>query len=72
MPKRDQRWVYFVAAGANFGFSVAAGLLLGGYIDSKFDYQTPYFTVLGLVAGVISGILFLIRLLNLKNRNDRR
>jgi len=71
MPKRDQKWVYFVVVGTNFGFSVAVGLLIGGYLDGRFDNETPYFTILGLIVGLISGIVFLVRVLNLKNKNDR-
>lgn len=71
MPKRDQKWVYFVVVGTNFGFSVAVGLLIGGYLDDRFDNEIPYFTILGLIVGLISGIVFLVRLLNLKSKNDR-
>ncbi len=70
MPKRDKRWVYFVVAGTNFGFSVAAGLLIGSYLDDRSGNETPYFTILGLIAGLVSGVVFLVRLLNLKNKND--
>ena len=59
--------MYFLVVGSNFGFSVAAGLLGGRYIDTKFGFETPYFTVLGLLAGVTSGILLLIKMLNMKN-----
>ncbi len=70
MPKRDKRWVYFVVVGTNFGFSVAAGLLIGSYLDDRSGNETPYFTILGLIAGLVSGVVFLVRLLNLKNKND--
>jgi len=71
MPKRDQKRVYFVVVGTNFGLSVAVGLLLGGYLDDRFDNETPYFTILGIIVGLISGIVFLVRVLNLRNKNDR-
>ena len=67
MPKKNNKWMYFLVVGSNFGFSVAAGLLLGRYIDTRMGNETPYFTILGLVAGVISGIAVLIKLLNMKN-----
>lgn len=70
MPGKNNRWMYFLAVGSNFGFSVAAGLIAGRYIDSKFGFETPYFTILGLLAGVTSGILLLIKLLNMKD--DRK
>ena len=67
MPRKNYKWMYFLVVGSNFGVSVAAGLLAGRYIDAKFGYETPYFTVLGLLAGVTSGIILLIKLLNMKN-----
>ncbi|MGI9534758.1 MAG: AtpZ/AtpI family protein [Thermodesulfobacteriota bacterium] len=69
MPKKNQKWMYFIVVGTNFGFSVAAGLLLGRYLDNKFGNETPYFTILGLLAGVFSGMALLIRMLKLKNDN---
>ena len=67
MPKKSQKWMYFIIAGPNLGFSVAAGLLLGRYLDNKFGNEIPYFTVLGLVAGVVSGMTLLIRMLKMIN-----
>ena len=67
MPRNNKKWMYFLVVGSNFGFSVAAGLLLGRYIDSRMGNEMPYFTILGLIAGVISGITVLIKLLNMKN-----
>ena len=67
MSKKDQKWLYFIVVGSNFGFSVAAGLLIGRYIDTKFGFEEPYFTILGLLAGVFSGMALLIKLLKMKN-----
>ena len=69
MPKKNQKWMYFIVIGSNFGFSVAAGLLLGRYLDNRFGNETPYFTILGLLAGVFSGIALLIKMLNRINDN---
>ena len=69
MPKKDQKWIYFIVVGTNFGFSVAAGVLLGRYLDDKFGNETPYFTVLGLLLGVFSGFTLLIKMLRLGNDN---
>ncbi|MGI9553505.1 MAG: AtpZ/AtpI family protein [Thermodesulfobacteriota bacterium] len=63
--------MYFIVVGTNFGFSVAAGLLLGRYLDNKFGNEVPYFTVLGLLAGVISGMTLLIKMLKMKNDNKQ-
>ena len=70
MPKKSQKWMYFIVVGSNLAFSVIAGLLIGRYLDNKFGYETPYFTILGLLAGVFSGMALLIRMLKL--RNDRK
>ena len=59
--------MYFLVVGSNFGFSVAAGLLLGHYLDTKFNNKIPYFTIVGLLVGVFSGIAVLIKLLRIKN-----
>lgn len=59
--------MYFLVVGGNFGFSVAAGLLLGNYLDRRFNNEIPYFTIVGLLAGVFSGIAVLIKLLRIKN-----
>ena len=67
MPKESHKWMYFIVVGTNFGFSVAAGLLIGRYLDDKFGTEAPYFTILGLLAGVISGIALLIKMLKLIN-----
>ena len=67
LDNKKQRWMYFLVVGVNFGFSVAAGLLLGNYIDSWLETKNPYFTLLGLIAGVFSGFTLLYRLLKLKN-----
>jgi len=67
MPKKKQNWMYFLVVGGNFGFSVAAGLLLGNYLDKRFNNEIPYFTILGLLIGVFSGVALLINLLRIKN-----
>ena len=59
--------MYFLVVGGNFGFSVAAGLLLGNYMDNRFYNEIPYFTIVGLLVGVFSGIALLIKLLSIKN-----
>ncbi len=67
MPKKNQKWMYFLVVGSNFGFSVAAGLLVGRYLDTRYGNETPYFTILGLLVGVFSGMALLIKLLSIKN-----
>jgi len=41
----------FIAVGFELGFSVIAGILLGQYVDKWVGVKTPWFTILGLVAG---------------------
>ena len=67
MPKKNQKWMYFLVVGSNFGFSVAAGLLVGSYLDTRYGNETTYFTILGLLVGVFSGMALLIKLLGIKN-----
>lgn len=66
--KKNQKWMYFIVVGVHLGFSVAAGLIIGQYIDSKLD-TNPYFTLLGLIGGVVSGFALLIKLMKMKNDN---
>ena len=61
--------MYFIVVGSNFGFSVVAGLLVGRYLDNRFGNEIPYFTVIGLLAGVISGMTLLIKMLKWKDDN---
>ncbi|MCH7926769.1 MAG: AtpZ/AtpI family protein [Candidatus Dadabacteria bacterium] len=42
--------------------SVIAGLLVGQYFDKKLNTNTPWFTLLGLVIGLIAVINILFRL----------
>lgn len=48
--------------GFELAISVLAGLFIGQYIDEKLKTDTPWFTLLGLVLGLIAGINILIRL----------
>ena len=67
---RNPNWLFFTVVGIEFGFSVIAGLLLGDYIDGKFDTAFPFFTLLGLVCGVIAGLTLLLRTLKLKQKKE--
>lgn len=66
--KKSQKWMYFIVVGVHLGFSVAAGLIIGQYVDSKLD-TNPYFTLLGLIGGVVAGFSLLIKLMKMKNDN---
>ena len=56
--------------GIEFAFSVIAGLFLGNYIDEKLDTAFPFFTLLGLVCGVIAGLTLLLRTLKLRQKRE--
>ena len=56
--------------GIEFAFSVIAGLVLGDYIDEKLDTAFPFFTLLGLVCGVIAGLTLLLRTLKLRQKKE--
>jgi F0F1-type ATP synthase assembly protein I len=58
----------FIAIGFELGFSVIAGILLGQYIDKLVGTETPWFTILGLLAGGFAGFNILLRML--KRIND--
>ncbi|GJM16280.1 MAG: hypothetical protein DHS20C13_16070 [Thermodesulfobacteriota bacterium] len=68
--QRKYRWLVFLFIGFELGFSVIAGIVLGEYIDGWLQTKTPWFTMLGLVAGVIAGFSLLIRMIN--RFNDRK
>ena len=53
----------FLVVGFELGFSVIAGIILGEYVDKWLQTKTPWFTILGLVAGVITGFSLLIRMM---------
>ncbi len=73
---KNPNWFFFIVVGIEFAFSVIAGILLGSYIDGKLDTAFPFFTLLGLVCGVIAGMTLLLRTLKLrqqrKNGNDEK
>ena len=60
----------FLVIGFELGFSVIAGIVLGEYIDNWLQTKTPWFTMLGLVAGVVAGFSLLIRMI--KRLDDRK
>lgn len=57
---------YFVI-GTELAFSVIAGLVLGQYVDKWVETETPWFTLLGLLAGVVAGFGLLVRMTKRKN-----
>jgi len=60
----------FIAIGFELGFSVIAGIVLGQYVDNWLEVETPWFTIIGLVAGMIAGFSLLIRMI--KRIDDRK
>jgi len=58
----------FVAIGFELGFSVIAGILLGQYVDKLVGTRTPWFTIIGLLAGGFAGFNILLRMI--KRVND--
>ncbi|MYH40023.1 MAG: AtpZ/AtpI family protein [Candidatus Dadabacteria bacterium] len=67
---RNPNWLFFTVVGIEFGFSVIAGLFLGDYIDGKLDTAFPFFTLLGLVCGVVAGLTLLLRTLKLRQKRE--
>jgi len=58
----------FIAIGFELGFSVIAGILFGQYVDKLVGTRTPWFTILGLLAGGFAGFNILLRMI--KRVND--
>jgi LPXTG-motif cell wall-anchored protein len=57
----------YIVIGTEMAFSVIGGLILGQYIDERVGTETPWFTLIGLIAGVAAGFGFLIRMTKIKN-----
>jgi F0F1-type ATP synthase assembly protein I len=62
------KWLAFIAIGFELGFTVIAGILLGQYVDKLVGTHTPWFTIIGLLAGGFAGFNILLRML--KRIND--
>ncbi|HML95402.1 MAG TPA: AtpZ/AtpI family protein [Thermodesulfobacteriota bacterium] len=60
----------FIVIGFELGFSVIAGILLGQYVDRWLETDTPWFTMLGLLAGGFAGFNLLLRMI--KRIDDRK
>lgn len=60
----------FIATGFELGFSVIAGILLGHYVDKLVGTRTPWFTIVGLLAGGFAGFNILLRMV--RRVNDGR
>lgn len=65
------RWLLYVAAGFELGFAVIAGIILGSYLDGWIGTENPYFTILGLLGGMVTGFTFLLRMLNMKDDREK-
>ncbi|MCK5392387.1 MAG: AtpZ/AtpI family protein [Deltaproteobacteria bacterium] len=68
--QKKYKWLVFIAIGFELGFSVIAGIVLGQYIDNWLEVETPWFTIIGLVVGMIAGFALLIRMI--KRIDDRK
>ncbi|MEZ4547702.1 MAG: AtpZ/AtpI family protein [Candidatus Dadabacteria bacterium] len=60
----------FIVIGFELGFSVIAGILLGQYVDRWLETDTPWFTMLGLLAGGFAGFNLLLRMI--RKIDDRK
>lgn len=60
----------FIVIGFELGFSVIAGILLGQYVDKRLETDTPWFTMLGLLAGGFAGFNLLLRMI--RKIDDRK
>lgn len=55
-------WITYFAIGFELAFSVIAGIALGHYIDKWIGTKTPWFTILGIILGMVAGFSLLIRM----------
>ncbi|MFQ5787813.1 MAG: AtpZ/AtpI family protein [Thermodesulfobacteriota bacterium] len=55
-------WITYFAIGVELAFSVIAGIILGHYVDKWIGTKTPWFTILGIILGMIAGFSLLIRM----------
>ena len=60
----------FIVIGFELGFSVIAGILLGQFVDKWLETDTPWFTMLGLLAGGFAGFNLLLRMI--RKIDDRK
>ena len=60
----------FIVIGFELGFSVIAGILLGQYVDRWLETDSPWFTMLGLLAGGFAGFNLLLRMI--RKIDDRK
>ncbi|MFB3147687.1 MAG: AtpZ/AtpI family protein [Thermodesulfobacteriota bacterium] len=59
-----------MAIGFELGFSVIAGIVLGQYVDKWLETETPWFTIIGLIVGMVAGFSLLLRMI--KRVNGRK
>lgn len=55
-------WLQYLAIGIELAFLVVGGIIIGNYVDKWTGVETPWFTIIGLIAGMISGFTLLIRM----------
>ncbi|MCH7517948.1 MAG: AtpZ/AtpI family protein [Candidatus Dadabacteria bacterium] len=70
--QKKYKWLVFIAIGFELGFSVIAGIVLGQYADKWLETETPWFTIIGLIVGMVAGFSLLLRMIKRVNgRKDR-
>lgn len=67
--KNEWGWAKYLALGTELAVSVVAGMYLGSLVDKWLGTKTPWFTLLGLIAGLFSGATIFVRMLRQKG-ND--
>ncbi|MEM4408458.1 MAG: AtpZ/AtpI family protein [Candidatus Caldarchaeum sp.] len=62
-------WAKYLALGTELAVSVVAGMYLGSLVDKWLGTKTPWFTLLGLIAGLCSGVMIFVRMLRQRGNN---
>lgn len=73
MAKEPSAWrPLFTLAGVGLTFVIAtAGATIGGYFVDRWLGTTPWFTLIGIVVGVVAGFRDLVRTLKRAERQER-
>lgn len=59
--KKVNSFAKFSSAGIQMGVLIVAGVYLGKYLDEKFQFESPWMTIVFALLGVFIGLYVVIR-----------